>query len=60
MKTPILFSVLVLILAMLNPGCAAEPKPKTIGGKIGQGIDNAIAWTGKGLRKLVNDSDRHK
>ena len=47
----------VLVCVFLT-GCATAPKARTVGQKVGEtlggGIDTAITWTSKGIKKILN------
>ncbi len=49
--------VLIFSCATLS-GCATAPKVRTVGqkvgGMVGGGIDTAITWTSKGIKKILN------
>jgi hypothetical protein len=45
---------LIVFLCGVAAGCATAPKARTVGATIGGGIDAAISWTSKGIKKILN------
>ncbi len=45
---------LVIFLCGLAGGCATAPKARSVGQTLGGGIDTAITWTSKGIKKVLN------